>query len=122
MSELNSSVLKLSRNICSGKCGIEKTKAVIKELEAKYGDWDMPVELPDDSGMSKEQYLKALADTINSGVFSKEALLKMAALSEEIYLGKGKFRYTKQLVIGGVVVCVIVIGIVIIVSIVGGAK
>ena len=54
MSELNSSVLKLSRNICSGKCGIEKTKAVIKDLEAKYGDWDMPVELPDGSNMSKE--------------------------------------------------------------------
>lgn len=121
MSELNSSVLKLSRNICSGKCGIEKTKAVIKALEAKYGDWDMPVELPDGSNISKEQYLKVLADTINSGVFSKEALLKMAALSEEIYSRKENFRYTKQLVIGGIVVFVIVIGIVIIVSI-GGAK
>lgn len=121
MSELNSSVLKLSRNICSGKCGVEKTKDVIKDLDSKYGDWDMPVELPDGSNMSNEQYLKALADTINSGVFSKEALLKMAALSEQIYSNKGKFRYTKQLVIGGVVVFVIVIGIVIIVSM-GGAK
>ena len=121
MSELNSSVLKLSRNICSGKCGVEKTKAVIIDLEAKYGDWDMPVELPDGSNLSKEQYLKALSDTINSGVFSKEALLKMAALSEQIYSGKGKFRYTKHLVIGGVIVCVIIIGIVVVMSI-GGAK
>ena len=74
MSELNSSVLKLSRNICSGKCGIERTITVIKDLEAKYGDWDMPVELPDGANMSKEQYLKALANITNSGVFSKEAL------------------------------------------------
>ena len=72
MGELNSSVLKLARNICSGKCGVEKTDLVIKQLEEKYGDWDMPVELPDGSGMSSEQYLKTLADTINSGVFSKE--------------------------------------------------
>lgn len=120
MSDLNSSILKLSRSICSGKCGVDKTKAVIKELELKYGDWDMPVELPDGSGMSKDQYLEALANTINSGVFSKEALLKMAALSEQIYAGQKKHKYSVQLIIGGVVV-LIVIGIVIIISL-GGKK
>lgn len=121
MSELNSSVLKLSRNICSGKCGVEKTEAVIKDLEAKFGDWDMPVELPDGNNMSTEQYLKTLADTINSGVFSKEALRKMALLSEEIYSNKGRFCGKKILVIGGLVGFVIIIGIVIIVTI-RGAK
>ena len=116
MNELNNSVLKLSRNICSGKCGIEKTKEVIRILESKYGDWDMPVELPNGSNMSKEQYLNTLANIINSGVFSKEALLRMAALSEQIYLTEGKTSYTKQMVIGCVVVFVIVIGIVTFVS------
>lgn len=121
MSELNSSVLKLSRDICSGKCGVDKTETVIKDLEAKFGDWDMPVELPNGSNMSKEQYLKSLADTINSGVFSKEALRKMALLSEEIYSSKSRFSGKKLLVIGGLVGFVIVIGIVIIVTI-RGAK
>lgn len=121
MSELNSSVLKLSRNICSGKCGVEKTETVIKDLEAKFGDWDMPVELPNGSNMSKEQYLKILADTVNSGVFSKDALRKMALLSEEIYSRKNGFSGKKLLVIGGIVGLVIVIGIVIIVKI-RGAK
>ena len=121
MSELNSSVLKLARNICAGKYDVEKTRVAIKQLEEKYGDWDMPVELPDGSGMSSEQYLKTLADTINSGVFSKEALLRMASLSEKIYANKKGFKYTKQLIIGGIIIFVIIIGVVIIVSI-GGAK
>ena len=113
--------MKLSRNICSGKCGVEKTEAVIKDLEAKFGDWDMPVELPDGSNMTKEQHLKALSDTINSGVFSKDALRTMALLSEEIYSSKSRFSGKKLLVIGGVVGFVIVVGIVIIVTI-RGAK
>ncbi len=121
MSELNSSVLRLARNICSGKCGIDRTNETIKELEGKYGDWDMPVELPDGLNMSPEQYLKSLSDIINSGVFSKEALIKMAEVSERIYSDKSKPKFSKQLLIGGVIILVIIIGIVVIVSI-GGAK
>ncbi len=121
MSELNSMVLKISRNICSGKYGVIKTAAAIKELDEKFGDWDMPVELPDGKGMSQEQYLKTLADTINSGVFSKEALIKMAELSESVYRDINKPKSITRLIIGGIVVLVIVIGVIVIVSI-GGAK
>ena len=121
MSELNSQVLKLARNICAGKCGVDRTNAIIRELEVKYGDWDMPVELPDGTKMSPEQYLKSLSDTINSGVFSKEALVKMAEVSESIHTDRNKHRVSKQLLIGGVIILVIIIGIVVIVCI-GGAK
>ena len=121
MSELNSMVLKLSRNICSGKCGVIKTSEAIKELDRKFGDWDMPVELPDGKDMSQEQYLRTLADTVNSGVFSKEALIKMAELSERVYKDNSKSKSITKLIIGGMVVLVIVIGVIVIVSI-GGAK
>ncbi len=121
MSDLNDRVLKLSRNICSGKYGIIKTSDVIKELDDKFGDWDMPVELPDGKGMSQEQYLKVLADTINSGVFSKEALIKMAELSEGIYKDNSKPKNITKLIIGGIVILIVVIGVIVIVSI-GGAK
>ena len=116
MSDLNSSILKLARNIRAGKIGVEKTKEIINQLEAKYGDWDMPVELPEGSGMSSEQYLDTLADTINCGAFSKEALIRMATLSETLYSNKRSFRYLKPLV----VVLLIVLVIVIVVVAIGG--
>ena len=115
MNELNSKVLRLSRNICSGKCGVNKTSAAIKMLDEKFGDWDMPVELPDGKGMSQEQYLKTLADTINSGVFSKEALIKMAELSESLYMNKSKQKHITRLIIGGIVILIIIIGVIVIV-------
>lgn len=121
MNDINSMVLKLSRNICAGKCGVSKTSAAIKELDEKFGDWDMPVELPDCKEVSQEQQLKKLSDTINSGVFSKEALIKMAELSEIIYKDKSKPKQISKLIIGGVVILIIIIGVVVIISI-GGAK
>ena len=121
MSDLNSSVLKLSRNICAGKCGISETSAVIKELDEKYGDWDMPVELPACKEMSPEQHLKTLADTVNAGVFSKDVLIKMAELSEMIYKGRRKSKNITKLIIGAIIILIIIIGVIVIVS-VGGAK
>ena len=120
MDELNSSVLKLAREIRTGKVGIEKANKVISELENKYGCWDMPVELPDESSLSPEQYLKALSDTINAGVFSKEALIKMATLCEKEYeRRKAIFRATGII---GISIFVIIVLVVIVIMINGGAK
>jgi len=120
MGDLNADVLKLARNICAGRCGLRRAEEAIRSLEEKYGDWDMPVELPDGKNMSDEQYLKTLANTINSGVFSKEALLKMASLSEKVNESNKSTDKTK-LAIGGIIIAAIVIGIIVIVS-VGGRK
>ena len=119
MDGLNSSVLKLAREIRSGKVGVAKTKRIISEFENKYGYWDMPVELPDESSLPPDQYLKALSDTINSGVFSKEALIKMAVLCEKDY-ERRKSIITKTSIIG---ISILVIAFVFIVIMIhGGAK
>ena len=107
MSDLNSDVLKLTRRIYAGKCNVNATKACISSLEAKYGAWDMPVDLPNKQSMSDKEYLDTLDDIINAGVFSKEALLEMAKTAENVYGDKGIDK--KYIVVAiAVVVCLIV--------------
>lgn len=121
MSDVNSSILKLARDICAGRSNVKRTTITIQRLEAKYGDWDMPVMLPDGSNMTPEQYLDSLASTVNSGVFSKEALLRMAELSESMGKNRGHIRFIKPLLICIIIGFLLIMGVLVII-LVGGAK
>ena len=95
MRDLNSSVLRLAREICAGRCSPDKTRTIISNLEEQYGDWDMPVELPDKGSMSQQEYLKVLTDTVKAGVFSKNALIEMSITARELYGDKGKVHISQ---------------------------
>ncbi len=82
MSDLYSSLATLANRIEKGKCSVSSVRKKIEQLENKYGDWDMPVALPDKQGVSNNDYVKTLSDMIHSGVYSKEALYEMARCKE----------------------------------------
>ncbi len=121
MRDLNSAVLKLARDVRSGKLSPEQTKSEIKKLEAEFGDWDMPVALPDQSSMSPAEYLAKLTSMIEAGVFSKEALVQMATIVSDGSNGETSAfkKYKMPIIIGSVV---LIVAVVLIIILTGGAN
>ncbi len=122
MNEINNKVLRLASAIYAGKYGIKETQKRIKSIERSCGELDNPIELPDKIGISSKMYLDSLNCTVKTGIYSKDYLLEMAKVSEEVNREK-LLKHRQLTVLAGCGIALLVIaGVVLIVVKLGGSK
>lgn len=89
MSKFTDELSKLVSNIMRGKCRKKKVKAELERIEAQYPDERFGFHVPERKQKPwNKEYLKDLEELFYCGASSKEFILYMAEVSDNLFFRK----------------------------------
>ena len=78
-------ILSLAYEISKYHLTIEEVNRNIERIERKFGDFSLPCDLSEYSDSADEGLLKDLNDLVHQGVCSKEIILKMSTIANNLH-------------------------------------
>jgi hypothetical protein len=101
----NRAVLKLVNQIDAGKRTYAQTVREIKRIEKRGGALDMLYQIED---RMDQAYMEELVKYAHMGIYSKDSILKMAAINDE----RSKKYWKRSCIFASIILLVIVIGVI----------